>query len=228
DSGGYNLKPTKYIEDMKCDMAGGATVLGLMHYFAKTKAKKNIVGVVGAVENMVSRDAYRPGDVVKAMNGKTIEIGNTDAEGRLVLADALHYTETKYKPAAIVDFATLTGACMVALGYTMSGIMGRDQKMIEELIKASKQADEEAWQLPLNDYFISKTKGNISDLNNIADGVMAGASMAAAFLSNFVETKKWAHFDIAGTAFNGKNQTGGAKLATGVMLRTIRTWVENQ
>ncbi|HEY5713891.1 MAG TPA: M17 family peptidase N-terminal domain-containing protein, partial [Candidatus Gracilibacteria bacterium] len=118
DSGGYNLKPTRYIEDMKCDMAGGATVLGLMHYFAKTKAKKNIVGVVGAVENMVSRDAYRPGDVVKAMNGKTIEIGNTDAEGRLVLADALHYTETKYKPAAIVDFATLTGACMVALGYT--------------------------------------------------------------------------------------------------------------
>ena len=222
DSGGYNLKPTKHIESMKSDMAGAAAVIGLFSWIAKAKPQCNVIGVVGAVENLVSGNAYKPGDILHAMNGKTIEITNTDAEGRLVLADCLHYTEKKYKPAFMMDAATLTGAVIAALGYQMTAIVTNDQKKVEIVKKAALEADEPVWQLPLTDHFREKTKGTISDLLNWTAGVSAGSCMAAAFLENFIEKTSWVHFDIAGTAFH---ESSGDELspkgATGVMVRTF-------
>ncbi len=222
DAGGYNLKPTNHIEDMKCDMAGAATVLGIFKWISEVQPKKNIVGVVGAVENLVSGNAFKPGDILTSMNGKTMEITNTDAEGRLVLADCLYYAATKLKPAQMIDLATLTGACIAALGHEITAIMGNNKKLLDSIEKAAKGADEPVWELPITDHFREKVKGDISDLKNWTAGVSAGSSMGGAFLEYFVEKIPWAHLDIAGTAFHGKaGDELSPKGGTGVMIRTL-------
>lgn len=221
DTGGYNLKVGKGIDDMKMDMAGAASVLGTMRWVAENKPKKNVVAVIGAVENMVSAKAYRPGDILTMMNGQTVEITNTDAEGRLVLADALHYTVTHIKPACIIDLATLTGAVIVALGDTIAGVMGNDKKLLAEVQKAAESVGEEVWELPITDFFREKIKGEISDLKNWTAGVNAGSSMAGAFLQNFVGETPWLHIDIAGTGFASSASGVNPKGATGTMVRTL-------
>lgn len=228
DAGGYNIKPTNHIETMKCDMAGAATVFGIFEWIAKAKPKKNIIGIMGAVENLVSGNAYKPGDIITAMNGQTIEITNTDAEGRLVLADCLYYAATKYKPSMMVDIATLTGSAVVALGNEITAIMGNDKKAVDLVKKSAEESDELAWELPLNDFFREKTKGEISDLVNWTAGVSAGSSMGGAFLDNFVEKTPWVHCDIGGTGFHDKSGDElSPKGATGVMMRTFRTLIES-
>jgi len=204
DSGGYNIKPTRYIEDMKIDMAGSAACLGTLKAVSELGLQKNIVAVLALCENMVSSKAQRPGDIVKAYNGKTIEIGNTDAEGRLVLADALAYTEKKYQPEIMVDFATLTGACVVALGYYSAAVMGKNEGLIDELKQAGLTSGDRVWPLPFFEDFQNWMDGSISDLNNISQkgkGYEAGSITAGVFLSKFVEKTKWAHIDIAGSAY---------------------------
>jgi len=227
DAGGYNLKPTNHIEEMKSDMAGAASVAGIFQWIAKNKPKKNIVGVIGAVENLVSGGAFKPGDILTAMNGQTIEITNTDAEGRLVLADCLYYATKKYKPAFIIDLATLTGAAIAALGYEITALLTNDKKMLSRVTKAAEEADEDVWELPITPHFKEKTKGEIADLLNWTAGVAAGTSMAAAFLDHFVEKTPWVHIDIAGTAFHSKyGNEITPKGATGVMLRTLRNIIK--
>ncbi len=226
DTGGYNLKPTGHIETMKCDMGGAATVVGLMHYIAKMQPKVNVVAIVGCVQNDISGHAYYPGDVINSRAGKTIKVTNTDAEGRLVMADCIDYVKEKYKPARLYDAATLTGAVTVALGYEYTGLMGNSKKLIAEMTNLGATCGEQYWELPLDEYHKSKTKGDICDLFNWTKGTRAGASMAAAFLSNFIGDTPWVHADIAGTAFNGKYGQGGEEGATGTLLRTWRRVVE--
>ncbi len=228
DSGGYNLKPTNYIEEMKQDMAGAASVMGIFKWCKETQPQINVVGIIGAVENMVSGNAFRPGDILTAMNDKTIEITNTDAEGRLVLADCLYYAATKFKPAQMVDLATLTGACVAALGHEITAVMG-NKKVVTALQKASEKANETLWELPITDLFREKIKGQISDYKNWTAGVSAGSSMGGAFLEAFTEKIPWAHLDIAGTAFlaKGGNDLGPAG-ATGVMVRTLKEYLVGQ
>lgn len=218
DSGGYNLKPTKYIEEMKTDMAGAAAVLGVIRAAAELGVKKHLLGVMAVCENMVDSAAQRPGDIVKAYNGKTIEIGNTDAEGRLVLADALAYTEDKYNPKIMIDLATLTGACVYALGYYAAGLMGKDAELIADLKKAGDQSGDRVWELPFYEEFQDWMDGSITDLNNCATkgkGYEASSIMAGVFLGKFVEKAKWAHLDIAGTAYWGIEGDYVQKGATG-------------
>lgn len=228
DSGGYNLKPTKYIEEMKQDMAGAAAVLGTMKAVAELGLKKNLIGVMPLCENMVNGSAQRPGDIVKAYNGKTIEIGNTDAEGRLILADALAYTEDKYKPEVMIDLATLTGACVVALGYYAAGMVSKDKKLISELVKSGEQSGDCVWELPFYDGYQDWMDGSISDLNNVAvkgKGYEAGAVTAGVFLSKFVKKSKWAHLDIAGTAYWSVDGDYLSKGATGSGVRVLMYWL---
>lgn len=227
DSGGYNLKPTNHIEEMKSDMAGAAMVLGIFQWLSKSKIKKNVVGVIGAVENLVSGNAFKPGDILTSMSGKTIEITNTDAEGRLVLADCLYYTAMKHKPSHMIDAATLTGAAIAALGYEITSIMGNDSKLLNQIKKASESSDEMVWEMPITDLFREKTKGENSDLINWTAGVSAGSSMGGAFLENFVEKTPWAHLDLGGTAFHGKyNDEITPKGATGAMVRTVAAFLQ--
>jgi len=224
DSGGYNLKPTKSIEDMKSDMAGAAAVLGTISVAAKLGVKKNLLGVMPLCENMVSGHAQHPGNIVRAYNGKTIEIGNTDAEGRLILADALSYVEDKYKPEVMVDLATLTGACVVALGYYASGLMSTSQKLVDTLTVAGDQSGDRVWQLPMYEEYMDWMDGSITDLNNISTkgkGYEAGSITAAVFLSKFVQKAQWAHLDIAGPAYWGVDNDYVQKGATGAGVRVL-------
>ncbi|MBI2665630.1 leucyl aminopeptidase [Candidatus Woesearchaeota archaeon] len=224
DSGGYNLKPTKYIEDMKSDMAGAAAVLATIKVAAELGIKKNILGVMPLCENMIGSRAQKPGDIVKAYNGKTIEIGNTDAEGRLVLADALAYTEKKYHPEIMVDLATLTGACVVALGYEIAGVMGKDDQLIADLEKAGKRSHDLIWKLPFLEEYQDYMDGTISDLNNISTkgkGYEAGSITGGVFLSKFVEKARWAHLDIAGRAYTPLDSDYQPKYATGAGVRLL-------
>lgn len=232
DSGGYNLKPTKYIEDMKTDMAGAAAVLAAVKVAAELKVKKNLLGVMPLCENMVDATAQHPGDIVKAFNGKTIEIGNTDAEGRLILCDALAYTEAKYAPEVMVDLATLTGACVVALGYYAAGVMGKDDELLHALHEAGNNSGDRVWQLPFFEEYQDWMDGTITDLNNISQkgkGYEAGTITAGVFLAKFVEKAKWAHVDIAGSAYwcvDGPYLTKGA---TGSGVRLLAYYLlENQ
>lgn len=228
DSGGYNLKPTNYIEDMKCDMAGAAAVLGTIKVAAQLGVKKNLVGVMAVCENMVSATAQRPGDIVKAYNGKTIEIGNTDAEGRLVLADALAYTEDHYKPEIMIDLATLTGACIVALGYYAAGAIGNDEKLLAALKEAGMQSGDRVWPLPFFEEYQDWMDGTITDLNNNcikAKGREAGAITAAVFLGKFVEKAKWVHLDIAGSAYWAIDNDYLQRGATGSGVRVLSYWL---
>lgn len=221
DTGGLNLKPTGYMETMKQDMGGAATVLGAATAIGEAKLSGYYVFVLAIAENAISDKATRPGDVLKSYNGKSIEVTNTDAEGRLVLADALAYTEKKIKPKRMVNIATLTGAVSVALGYHITGIMGNKQSLIDQAKKAADRAHERLWQLPLDEDFIQATKGEFTDVKNSTNGVRAGASMGGAFLSNFVDKVDWAHFDIGGTAWAEKPSSTTSYGATAVMIRTF-------
>ena len=224
DSGGYNLKPTKYIEEMKTDMAGAAAVLGTIQVAAELGLQKNLLGVMPLCENMVNGKAQRPGDIVKAYNGKTIEIGNTDAEGRLILADALAYTERKYTPEVIIDLATLTGACVVALGYYAAGLVSKDQELLNSLQEAGSASGDPVWALPFFEDYQDWMDGTISDLNNISQkgkGHEAGSITAGVFLSKFIEKARWAHIDIAGSAYWGVEGAYTQKGATGSGVRVL-------
>ena len=203
DTGGISLKPARFMEDMTYDMAGSAVVVGLMKNLALRKAKVNAVGVVGLVENMPGGNAQRPGDIVKSFSGKTIEVLNTDAEGRLVLADALTFTEKKFKPNLIIDLATLTGAIVVALGSEYSGLFSNNDKLSKELFDAGKKVDEKVWRLPLHKNYNKLMDSKNADMQNINYVGGAGSTTAAEFLQRFIINKTpWAHLDIAGMAFS--------------------------
>ncbi|MBT6068207.1 leucyl aminopeptidase [Candidatus Peregrinibacteria bacterium] len=229
DTGGLNLKPTRYIEDMKLDMGGAATVLGLFHAIGKTQPKLHVIGVIGVVENAISKEAYKPGDVIKALNGKTIEVLNTDAEGRLVLADCLTYVEKAFKPGHIIDFATLTGCAIYTVGHDMTPILGTDQKLIDNLLESGIRTDEFMWQLPLYERYAESLKGSISDLNNTGEGVKAGTVTASLFLREFINNgTPWVHCDIAGTAHRDKADSSyKPKGARGVLVRALWDFIKN-
>ncbi len=228
DTGGYSLKPAKFMEDMTYDMAGSATVVGLMKTLALRKSKINAVGVVGLVENMVSGNAQRPGDIVKSYSGKTIEVLNTDAEGRLVLADALTFAEEKFKPQFIVDLATLTGAIIVSLGSEYAGLFSNNDKLSKQLIDAGKSVEEKLWRMPLNENFDKLINSKNADMQNINYVGGAGSTTAAQFLQRFIINKTpWAHLDIAGMAFSkygGALNSGGA---TGYGVRLLNKLIED-
>ena len=227
DTGGYSLKPAKFMEDMTYDMAGSATVVGLMKNFAIRKAKINAVGVVGLVENMVSGNAQRPGDIVKSYSGKTIEVLNTDAEGRLVLADALTFTEEKFKPKFIVDLATLTGAIIVCLGSEYAGLFSNDDKLSKEIFTAGEKVEEKVWRMPLHKNYDKLMNSKNADVQNINYVGGAGSTTAAQFLQRFVLNKTpWAHLDIAGMAFSKYGGALNSSGATGFGVRLLNQLVE--
>ncbi len=227
DTGGYSLKPAKFMEDMTYDMAGSATVVGLMKNLALRKAKVNAVGVVGLVENMVSGNAQRPGDIVKSYSGKTVEVLNTDAEGRLVLADALTFTEKKFKPKFIVDLATLTGAIIVCLGSEYAGLFSNDDKLSKQIFEAGEKVEEKVWRMPLHKNYDKLINSKNADMQNINYVGGAGSTTAAQFLQRFILNKTpWAHLDIAGMAFSkygGALNSGGA---TGFGVRLLNKLIE--
>ena len=228
DTGGISLKPAKFMEDMTYDMAGSATVVGLMKNLALRKAKINAVGVVGLVENMPGGNAQRPGDIVKSYSGKTIEILNTDAEGRLVLADALTFTEKKFKPKFMIDLATLTGAIIVSLGSEYAGLFSNDDKLSKQLLIAGEKVDEKLWRMPLHKNFDKLIDSKNADMQNINYVGGAGSTTAAQFLQRFILNKTpWAHLDIAGMAFSkygGALNSGGA---TGYGVRLLNKLIED-
>jgi leucyl aminopeptidase len=207
DTGGISIKPGAGMDEMKYDMCGAASVLGVVQGAAELKLPLNIVGIVPTCENMPSGTATRPGDIVRTMLGKTVEILNTDAEGRLILCDAMTYAQ-RYKPAALIDIATLTGACVVALGRVRSGVFSNTDALADALLAAGQAADDRAWRMPLDDEYGEQLKSNFADLANIG-GREAGAITAAHFLSRFAGDAPWAHLDIAGTAWNQGSAKGG-------------------
>ena len=209
DTGGISLKPGAAMDEMKFDMCGAASVFGTIAALAEMKAKVHVIGLVAAAENMPSGSATKPGDVVTSMSGQTIEILNTDAEGRLVLCDALTYAE-RYKPKSVVDIATLTGACIVALGSHASGLFSNNQKLADRLLESGEFTGDKAWQLPIWDSYAASLKSNFADMANIG-GREAGSITAACFLAKYAKAYPWAHLDIAGSAWN----SGAAKGATG-------------
>ena len=227
DTGGISLKPAKFMEDMTYDMAGSATVVGLMKSLALRKSKINAVGVVGLVENMPGSNAQRPGDIVKSYSGQTIEVLNTDAEGRLVLADALTYTEEKFRPSLIIDLATLTGAIIVALGSEYAGLWSNNEKLSKQLLDAGEQVDEKVWRMPLHENYNKLMNSKTADMQNINYVGGAGSTTAAQFLQRFIINKTpWAHLDIAGMAFSkyaGALNSGGA---TGYGVRLLNRFIE--
>jgi leucyl aminopeptidase len=228
DTGGISLKPAKFMEDMTYDMAGSATVVGLMKNLALRKAKINAVGIVGLVENMPGGNAQRPGDIVKSYSGKTIEILNTDAEGRLVLADALTFAEKKFKPKFMVDLATLTGAIIVSLGSEYAGLFSNDDKLSKQILNAGEKVEEKVWRMPLHKNFDKLINSKNADMQNINYVGGAGSTTAAQFLQRFILNKTpWAHLDIAGMAFSkygGALNSGGA---TGFGVRLLNKLIED-
>lgn len=218
DSGGISIKPSEKMEEMKHDMAGGAAAICAIKAAADLKLPVNVVSLIPATENMPSGKADKPGDVVKAMSGKTIEVISTDAEGRMILADALTYGE-RYKPKAVIDLATLTGAVIIALGYHATGLLGNDKKLIEAIKKAGEKSGERVWELPLWEEYEEQNKSDIADVKNVG-GRPAGTITAAAFLKKFAGKFKWAHLDIAGTVweYNGKPYVPKGAVGVGVRL----------
>jgi leucyl aminopeptidase len=220
DSGGISIKPSAGMDEMKHDMSGAAAVVGALRACALLDVPHHVIGVIGAAENMPSGTAYRPGDIVTTMSGKTVEVLNTDAEGRVVLADALHYARTEFEPTTMIDLATLTGACVVALGKWASGLFGNDEKLIERVRRAGEKTGERAWPLPLWEAHKKHVRSKVATVKNTA-GRDAGSSTAAAFLAAFVDDTPWVHLDIAGTAWatqSGPYQPIGA---TGVGVRLL-------
>jgi leucyl aminopeptidase len=224
DSGGISLKPGENMELMKYDMTGGATVLGAMRAIAQLKPSIPVLGVVPSSENLPSGKATKPGDVVKAMSGKTIEIINTDAEGRLILSDAICYAK-KLGATRIIDMATLTGAVSIALGDVNTAILGTDQELINEVIEAGREVGEKFWQLPLDKEYTRQIKSDIADIKNVG-GRKAGTITAASFLKEFADGTPWAHLDIAGTAWGDEAKPYRAKGPTGVAVRTLINFIE--
>ena len=227
DTGGISIKPSEGMDAMKYDMSGAASVLGTMRAIGLLKPTVPVLGVVAAVENMPDGKASRPSDVVTAMNGKTIEILNTDAEGRLVLADAVAYAE-KQGATTIIDMATLTGAVIIALGDLNTGIMGNDQGLVDEIIECGKAAGEDFWQLPVSKDYSKGIKSDIADIKNIGPARKAGTIMGAVFIQEFIKDAKWAHLDIAGTAWADDAKAHRSKGPTAVAVRTLLKLVEKK
>ncbi len=220
DTGGLSLKPPEHMETMKLDMAGAAAVLGIFSTLAQLKPNGEVIGVIAACENMPSGKAVKPGDILRAMNGKTIEVLNTDAEGRLTFADALSFAVLQ-KPDAIIDLATLTGACMVALGEQIAGLWGNNQTLIDEVIQSAKKAGESVWQMPLESEYKPLIKSHIADVKNIQTGRYGGAITAALFLEEFVDNRPWVHLDIAGPAYEERGSALVARGGSGFGVRTV-------
>ena len=221
DTGGISIKPAAGMGDMKWDMAGSAVVIGLMQLLAARKAKVDAVGLVGLVENMPSGTAQRPGDIVTSMSGQTIEVLNTDAEGRLVLADALWYCQDRYKPRLMIDLATLTGAVIVALGHHCAGLFSNNDELANQLIEAGKAVGEEVWRLPLDESYDREIDSDAADVKNIGGGRAAGSILGAQFIQRFVNDVPWAHLDIAGTAWSSKDAPTVPKGATAFGVRLL-------
>lgn len=226
DSGGICLKPAKDMDQMKSDMSGGAAVMGAIKAISKMKLPQHVIGLIPCTENMPGGSATKPGDIVRFYSGRTAEVVNTDAEGRLILADALGYAE-KYKPNAVIDVATLTGACVVALGTVATGMMGNNEELKERIKIAGEKVWERVWELPLWEEYQEQIKSDIADMKNTG-GSHAGAITAACFLKNFTEKYPWVHLDIAGTAWSDKNSTYIQKGATGIgvrlLVQLIQSW----
>lgn len=221
DSGGLNLKPTGSLEDMKMDMAGAAAVAGALIAAAETKPNVRLIGAVPLVENMVSGAAFRPGDIVRSYTGKTVEVGNTDAEGRLILIDALAYVIKQYKPDVLIDMATLTGACLIALGEHIAGVFSPDDELADGILRAGESTHERCWRLPLPEDYKEKLKSDFADLRNIGKSRWGGAILAALFLSDFVDNTRWAHIDIAGPAYAKKATAYCEAGGTGFGVRLV-------
>jgi leucyl aminopeptidase len=212
DTGGISLKPAPSMDEMKFDMSGAASVIGLCKALAVLDAKVNFVAIIPACENMPSGTATRPGDVVTTYSGKTVEVLNTDAEGRMILCDALTYAQEKYDPLAIIDIATLTGACVIALGHLHTGLFSNDLKLINKIKKASKLSHDSVWHMPSDEEYGDTMATHYADFANIGTGRAAGASLAAQFLSRFIDNVPWAHLDIAGTAYgSGQNKISSGR-----------------
>jgi leucyl aminopeptidase len=221
DSGGINLKSSGGLEDMKMDMSGAAAVAATLITASKLKLKTKIIGVIPIVENMPSGSAARPGDVVKSYDGKSVEIGNTDAEGRLILIDAISYAIKKYKPDTLIDMATLTGACVVALGEKIAGVFSSDDDLASSIVKSGEKTHERCWHMPLPDDYKELIKSDIADIKNIGSSRWGGAITAALFLSEFVKDTPWAHIDIAGPAFTKKATDYCGSGGTGFGVRLL-------
>jgi leucyl aminopeptidase len=224
DTGGISIKPASGMEDMKGDMGGAAAVVGLMHALAERKANVNAVGLIGCVENMPSGTAVRPGDIVTSMSGQTIEVLNTDAEGRLVLADVLWYAQERFKPRLVIDLATLTGAIMVSLGKEYAGLFANDDKLTDELLAASKTTGEKIWRMPLDKSFHKMIDSKNADVKNIG-GRWGGACTAAAFIERFIKDTPWAHIDLAGTAMDSTRNEISPSWASGWGVRLLNQFV---
>lgn len=226
DSGGISLKPSAKMEQMKYDMSGAAAVLGILKAAATLKLPIRVVGIIAATENLPSGTAQKPGDVLKTLSGKTVEVLNTDAEGRLVLADCLHYAK-RYKPDCVVDLATLTGACVVALGSEAIGLMSNNDKLAQRIAQAGKVTYERVWRLPLWEEYAPAMKSDIADLRNVTNTGEAGTITAAKFLEEFIDGFAWAHLDIAGTAWTEKDKSYVPKGAVGIGVRLLVNLIEN-
>jgi len=228
DSGGISIKPASKMDEMKYDMCGSTVVLGVLHALSILKPKINVVGIIPSTENLVGAKAFKPGDILTAYNGKTIEVLNTDAEGRLILADGLSYASKHYDPEFIIDFATLTGAVVVTLGHVATGVMGTDEKLMRKVKESSKSTGEKVWELPLWPEYCKQIKSDIADVKNMGSAGQAGSIAAGAFLKEFVEEDiPWVHFDIAGTAWGAKPSSVDPKgSATGVGIRLVLDMLE--
>ena len=226
DTGGISLKPAAGMEDMKWDMAGAGVVVGLMMALAGRKAKANVVGIAGLVENMPDGKAQRPGDIVTTMSGQTVEVLNTDAEGRLVLADALWYCQNRFKPQFMIDLATLTGAVIVALGHDHAGLFSNNEQLANRLLEAGKAVEEPLWRLPLGESYDRQLDSDAADMKNIGAGRDAGSITAAQFLQRFVNQLPWAHLDIAGVAWSKKDAPITPKGGTAYGVRLLNALVE--
>jgi leucyl aminopeptidase len=225
DTGGISIKPAGGMEDMKWDMAGAGVVVGLMKALAGRKAKVNVVGMVGLVENMPSGSAQRPGDIVTSMSGQTIEVLNTDAEGRLVLADVLWYCQDRFKPRFMIDLATLTGAIIIALGHEHAGLFSNNDELADRLAAAGKAVGELVWRMPLADAYDRQIDSDAADVKNISGGRDAGSITAAQFLQRFVNKTPWVHLDIAGTAWSKKDAPTVPKGATAFGVRLLERFI---
>lgn len=227
DTGGYDLKPSRHMADMQMDMAGASVVFGIFSLIKKLGIKHNIVGLAPITANLVGPNAYKSSDVITSYSGKTIEITNTDAEGRVVLCDAISYAVKHYQPKQIIDIATLTGACCVALGDRYAGMMGTDKNAMKLLRKVGRLTDELVWPLPVHPDYEAKMKSKLADIRNSEDGYYAGAQKGAAFLKAFIEKTPWVHLDIAGTAFTSDPKRYESMMATGYGVRLLTSYLEN-
>lgn len=229
DTGGYNLKTGKSIYDMQSDKAGACAVFGIFELLSSLKIQQNVIGIMPVMENLVGPKSFKPGDIVKSYSGKTIEVVDTDAEGRLILADAISYAIKNFKPKYLIDIATLTGACVVALGDRYAGLMGNDKNLKKLIRKSANNTDELVWPLPLHPDFEKKIKSKIADIQNVDEGTgyMAGASKGGAFLKNFIEKTHWLHLDIAGVAYTKDPKPYEQEKGTGFGVRLLVDFLEN-